>query len=479
MGWTCTLYNFSKKVNSTARPSGGTSFDCLIKHDTDFIRPTLEILADDLSGFNYMLFNGSYFYITSLISHRNDIWEVTGERDPMATFKPDILNTNSLILYAKGFTNSDRIPDQRIPISRNEAYYSNSAALSGSLFSYSLSGSYLLSVVGENDSVDTLIVPISQMTRLINSLGATMGQRIWNAIPDNPLIMDEVHQLYYTLCGMVEIGKSEASYGNYASLIRSCTWVPFSFDLSSAGSKTIYIGDYNTGSIGYYFSTNVLTANLSINIPWPVTDWKRNNCLVQVNLPLAGKVPLPTDKIINESSVYIYCALDIISGTIGYSIECGGYTHMVTGAQAGAGYGIGSSNISISNLISGITGMVGGGISTALGAASGNPLAVVGGVSSMASGIGEAITPQIQACGNMSGLAGVGLRSTLEVELLYYEPIGENAFANQYGGPVHLTRTIGNISGYVHCRGFSVECAGTAAEKERINSMLNSGAYIE
>ena len=96
MAWTCRLYtDFKKRVNSTKRPIGGTAYACRIKNNTDFKNPTFEIQASDLSDVSYMQFNGEYFYVTNVVSHRTGIWEVSARRDPMATYKADILATKS------------------------------------------------------------------------------------------------------------------------------------------------------------------------------------------------------------------------------------------------------------------------------------------------------------------------------------------------------------------------------------------------
>ena len=127
---------------------------------------------------------------------------------------------------------------------------------------------------------------------------------------------------------------------------------------------------------------------------------------------------------------------------------------------------------------------VGGGISAATGAVTAAYTGgaaglggVVGGITSVASGIAQAITPMVQTVGSMGGLAAAGLRNYMKIELLYYEPIYESSFRDEYGYPVMRPGYVG--SGYNMCKGFSVECAGTQDEINTINSYFNNGAYYE
>ena len=487
MAWNCTLYsNFKKRANSTLQPSGGTTFPCRIKHDTDFKNPTVEILAADLSDVNYMYLNGSYFYVTSCISHRTGVWEITGARDAMATFKNDIANVQSLVLYAQTGTDAgsvDRVPDERIPIRRSP--YQNNVAqyIIGNFQADPTGGSFILSAVGESGGVITYILSQSAMAGLVAGLNTSLSNRLYNAFLLSSYPQDEVEAIWKALWGFREVFAQEIAYGNYADCIKSCYWIPFSgFYYGSA--STIYLGDYNTGVVGYVYSDRVVNQSWTISLPWETTDWKRNNQMFQVYLPFCGTVALPTDKILNISDVLITVALDVIGGSLAYRVSAGGETIVVTGANVGAPYAIGSSNITLQQVMSGVSQAIGGGINAATGAIAAGATGgmaglggVVGGISSVASGIAQAITPQVQTVGSMGGVAAAGLLNYIRLESLYYEPIGEAAFRSAYGYPVMRVGSVG--SGYNMCRGFSVECAGTQDEINLINSYFNNGAYYE
>ena len=487
MAWNCTLYsNFKKRANSTLQPSGGTTFPCRIKHDTDFKNPTVEILAADLSDVNYMYLNGSYFYVTSCISHRTGVWEITGARDAMATFKSDIANVQSLVLYAQTGTDAgsvDRIADERIPLSRDPYPTVISQQIVGNFQADPTGGSYILSAVGENGGVITYILTQSAMAALIGGLNTTMANRLYNAFILNSYPQDTVEAIWKALCGFREVYAQELAYGNYADCIKSCYWIPFS-GFYYGTPNIIYLGDYNTGVIGYVYGDRVVTQSWTIQIPWQTNDWKRNNQMIQIYLPFCGTVVLPTDKIINAASVTISVSLDVIGGSLAYRVSVSGQTIIVTGTNVGAPYAIGSSNITLQQVMNGVSQAIGGGINAATGAIAAGATGgmaglggVVGGISSVASGIAQAITPQVQTVGSMGGVAASGLLNYIMLESLYYEPVDEAGFRSAYGYPVMRVGSVG--SGYNMCRGFSVECAGTQDEINLINSYFNNGAYYE
>ena len=476
MAWNCTLYsNFKKRANSTLQPSGGTTFPCRIKHDTDFKNPTVEILAADLSDVNYMYLNGSYFYVTSCVSHRTGVWEITGARDAMATFKSDIANVQSLVLYAQTGTDAgsvDRVPDERIPIRRSP--YQNNVAqyIIGNFHADPTGGSFILSAVGETGGVISYILTQSVMAALVSNLNSTISNRLYNAFQLRTYPEDEIEAIWKLLTGFSDVFTQEIAYGNYADCIKSCYWIPFS-GFYYGSESYIYLGDWNTGVRGYVYGDRVVAQSWTISIPWETTDWKRNNQMFQVYLPFCGTVALPTDKILNVSDVLITVALDVIGGSLAYRVSAGGETIIVTGANVGAPYAIGSSNITLQQVMNGTSQAIGGGINAPTGAIA----ADLAGISSIASGIAQAITPQVQTVGSMGGVAAAGLLNYIRLESVYYEPINENAFRAEFGYPVMRVGTIG--AGYNMCKGFSVECAGTQDEINLINSYFNSGAYYE
>lgn len=484
----CTLYSgFSKRVNSTRQPAGGTVYDCRIKNDTDFKNPVLEINAGDLSGVNYMQFNGEFFYVTSLIPHRNGIWEVGGVRDPMATYKAAIGATNAFLLYGFGTDASDansRVPDERLAISRVPQNSAVSKQITGNVNFSPTNGSFILSAVGANGGVASYAVTAGSMAVLLNTIGTDALQKAQMAFGAAFAPQDETEALTFIRNGLCDTLANEMAFGNAVQSIRDCHWVPF---LVPAGTGAeIMLGDFHTGVYGLQLSGSDLIAKdtVFIDIPWPENDWKRLNCQIQIALPLCGIVAVPVDKLNDRLGIEVNVAIDFLGGNLSYEVRCGAHIITTAGANCAVPYAIGSSNVSMQNFISGAMQAIGGGIQAAGGTVSAVMSAgifgagdIAGGISSMAQGAMTAITPQIQCVGSLGGCSAVALNNAVILNLQYFAPIDEANTEAEYGHPVFAMST--PLAGYNCFRSFSVDCGGSPDEKARINAFFNSGAYYE
>lgn len=489
MAWECTLYTgFSKRLNSTMQPSGGTVYPCLIKNDTDFKNPVLQIQAADLSDVNYMQFNGEFFYVTSLISHRTGVWEVAGLRDPMATYKGAIGGTAAFQLYGGGPAADDaasRVPDERLAVKRVPQITGTTQAIpSGSVAFSPNSGTFILSAVGESGGVGSYALNSGQMTALLNTLGQDTLDKIRQVFGTAVTPADETEALTWIRDGLADTMANELAFGNAIQAIRDCHWIPF-LATTGAGAEVV-LGDFHTGVYGLLLGNSDIlkTDSFAVAIPWPVSDWKRNNCLVQISLPLCGIVPLPVDKINTSDYITVKIAVDLLGGNVSYLISCGGVDYNLSGANSAVPYAIGSSNVSLQNFIGGTLQAVGGGIQAAGGVVSAAVSAgifgaenIAGGISSMAQGAMTAVTPQIQCSGSVGGCSAIGVQQSVTVTVQYYEPIDEEATQAAFGHPVFAMTT--PTGGYNCFRGFSVHCGGTPDEISRINAFFNSGAYYE
>ena len=489
MGWICILYEgFSKKVNSTKQPTGGTQYDCRIKNDTDFKNPVLEIYAEDLSGVNYMQFNGEYFYVVSVVSHRNNIWDVAGQRDPLATYKSAIASTQAFMLYGFGDDVSDtsrRVPDERLAVKRVPQTAQTQVAIQGGNVVFSPSaGCFVLSAVGSNGGVASYAVTPGSMYSLLNTLGQDALDKVRLAFNYVATPSDETEALTFIRNGLCDTMANELAFGNAIQAIRDCHWLPF-LAASGTGSE-IMLGDFHSGAFGLKLGQGdlVKTDSFSVQIPWPVDDWKRMNCQVQLYLPMCGVVPLPVDKINGSAFATVQIAVDYLGGTVSYLVQCGGIVINVSGCNSAVPYAIGSSNVSMQNFISGSLQAVGGGVQAAGGAVSaaltGGILGsenIAGGITSMASGIMTAVTPQIQCSGSVGGCSAIGLYQAIFCDVQYFAPIDEENTEAEYGHPVFSLTSPRN--GYNMFRAFSVDCGGSPEEIARINTMFNSGAYYE
>ena len=94
---TITIYeNFSKKSNSTKRPTGGTDIECFLKENTSIENPHF-ILKDMTFNTNYIKWNDHYYFIDDIISLKNNLNEIVCVEDVLATYKADILKLTAFV----------------------------------------------------------------------------------------------------------------------------------------------------------------------------------------------------------------------------------------------------------------------------------------------------------------------------------------------------------------------------------------------
>ena len=99
---TVNFWAFTKKSNSTARPSAtpAQSLDCKLKDQSGVLRPVLEVAGiSNPSSLNYAQIPvyGRYYYVTDWTYYRG-IWEASLQVDAMATYKLVIGSESKYVL---------------------------------------------------------------------------------------------------------------------------------------------------------------------------------------------------------------------------------------------------------------------------------------------------------------------------------------------------------------------------------------------
>ena len=100
MSITAHFYTFTKKKNSTKRPSGGTSISVVIKDPSSATSPRLELDISNPTAYNYVhipAFGNRYYFITDWISDHNR-WICDCTVDVLATYRSDILTSYQYVL---------------------------------------------------------------------------------------------------------------------------------------------------------------------------------------------------------------------------------------------------------------------------------------------------------------------------------------------------------------------------------------------
>ena len=499
----------TKKVNSTLVPDSTlwTNYDVVLKQGTSIEAPVfvLQATAATLAGYNYAVGAGllyGFYWIIDVVAIANERCEVHCVRDVLANNKTAIMSQSAFIEYGcNTFDAGDstyRVSDRRQTISETPTQYT--ASVDPSNGKIGTGGVYVLQVVNGGDPNDatypgggvrtyladytalrTLIVSINQdlqsdVTAILNS-GSSPDQQIADFAA-----LDLKHSLLQD---------------SAASAIKACHWVPVYY--AAPQTEWVYLGNWPVGfQLPYLNDNHVITENTSITIPWPVNDWRRNNCQMSLYLPFIGTVPIPIDQCVGQSTLSIRWTFEFFSGDMAYTVKAGNYTVYTGTVNVSVPYAIGSSRVSTHGAISGAIQAFGGALQMAGGAidatasamamtATGGLIGASGiasGLSSIAGGAGNAfsgyaqtIEPVITCAGSMGGLAGLGQPLTATLCLMYYPPLDDAGFSALYGHPVMKVAT--PVAGFCKTKGFSLASADRMGDVAQVNAAMDGGVFIE
>lgn len=487
------FFNFSKRRNSTKVPedSSGTSFEMRLKQDTSLRNPTFVISADTF-GFNYCKFNGAYYFVTDVISHKNDLWYVVCEIDDLATLRNEILASSAYVLYDTA-ANSE-IVDGRLAVKTTPTIQSNAAAFPSLDKNI---GRYILSCVGTNSANSWLIPYRMNPSAVVNSV---FIQNVYNSIDsvvptwsDDSTdttsaiqkLSDLVDKIYFFGTNFLKRAWSnQLSSGSAMDCIRSCIWIPFDWQ-SSGSAEIITLGKYDTGfaatKLGTPSDPAIRTlSTVTLSIPWQFNDWRNASPYTQLYLyiPFIGVIALQPSSLKGAVSIDITPSLNVISGDLAIRVSCGSQTIGTYGANVSVPVPLGSSNATpaqmLNSLLTGATG-------AAIGAASGNVIAAgAAALNGIAGATLSAIAGHPSTVGGLSSGAAVGLLTNIAIFSVCHDTvITPSSAAATIGLPTFAVKTLSNVSGYVQTAEFSLQADAEGPALDAVNAALNGGAFIE
>lgn len=437
------LYTFSKRNNSTKRPStGGLDVDVKLKDGTSIYQPSFTLTGNSILTYNYLKWDDRYYFIDDIIYtnalHQIDIICIM---DYLATYKSNILSTTAFISYSTALADSS-IPDQRLSTKAEPIITGNEYQRF-----VGRSDTYIVNLISDNGAT-TVGVSESNFKTLVSKLND-------DGFFDS-LVKGE---------GTDYISKS---LNSVSDAITSAHVLPIAPTYESSIAN-IHLGSYATGVSGGVPS-HEKAGIFSIDIPWNFTgnDFRNRSQYTSLllYLPGYGVVQLNPDELINKDSIVIKWNLDPYVGGLTYLIDGKIKCDCVI-----------ASSVAIGSNSTGIRGTLAAGASMALGAVTGNPAAFFGGmataaVSNMSHTVGSIGSNGGQNSYNVSGgyvyLTAISHNTTVEPSSVYAT----------MGGPSMKTATIPS-SGYVQTVNASVAISGPQSVSNILNSYLNGGVYIE
>lgn len=466
---TAYTYTFSKRHNSTKQPTSGTSVDVNLKGGCDLIAPIFLLEHSGTPTFNYMSFEGRYYFVTGIKSVRQNLWEISCEVDALATWKSAIQAASPYVLYYS-HTNME-IVDRRLSIKTTQTTESEDGA-----FDYFGKDSvYVLSVVGE-DHVAQIEVTLNDMKGIVSqSFLQMLENQIANvSLPANDSLIDFAGYI----CDLLTAEAMSFTYvGKITDCIKNAYVLPITSGAWGGTLVNIMLGKCNTGVDGYELTDRIMHDSATVYIPWQATDWRRNAPYHEIYLyiPAIGFTSISPSDVVGEVALHVDLSLDKISGDVIFEVGTASKVIGYYTANVAVNYPVGGSPVDVTKAVTAI----GGGIAAV---ASGVNPAVL--ATAEALGITNALSPQPTCIGGNSGGAFLGLTGYSGHKIYCFTvfhdtTVAPSSVSAEKGTPYNGVLSLSSVSGYVQTAGASVAGNMTDTERETINNLMDGGIYIE
>lgn len=464
MSFNVNFYNFSKRENSTYRPTGtGTVYSCVLKEASSIANPTiiLDVGTGDDPSFNYAYISefDRYYYVTDWTWINNRLWEASLSTDVLATFKDEI-GASSLYVLRSSAAYDGSIIDNYYPVKAEAvqsyvyAAYQWPLTISG--------GSVVIGVVSKEATIGSVCyyaLTIGNFATLIQ------------AMLDDTILED-----FSPEDASLALQKALVDPLQY---IKSAVYLPIPLADLDGRNSTVSVWDWQT---------NVSALKLDMTVPWteksftmtmprhPLTATRGN--YLNVNpytrasfefIPF-GSFDIDTTLTASNAVISVTYLIDWINGTGTLEASCGNNTLGILTGQIGV-------PVQISQVSKDYLGAAVGAVSTVGNAISDIFSGNWGGlISGTASGIGNGIQAMIPHSAHISSNGSYShfhWYPSLYVE--FFTPVDEDIAHS--GRPLCQIRQLGTLPGYLLIKDGEVDIPGFTGEAEAVRAYLESGFF--
>ena len=481
MSITVSFSTGSKRENSTKQLAMSTTHNCVYKNGCDMLNPTLllEISSDTFPKYTAFKIEDRYFNVTNIRSVRDNLFEVTGEVDVLATYKANILATTAYTIY-DSVSNSELV-DNRLPMKTSKHVEASQTACPF----VPDGGTYILSLTGAHGTTGVYKVSPGQLASLIDDVSDVKDNIFdfsgnpepsvpsWgNDVATNLGLLGEyiIDIIVWSFKNAVLPISQIFGSGNIPENIRECKFIPFNVG-TTTGNVDIYLGTFKTQQSFGKLNTETVHRTVSVSIPWQTNDYRRRSPFTEIYLylPYIGIVKLSSENLVGQSSLSVSYTLALRDGSLICTVKSGSEVLGQYSGNVGASVPVGISNINLpkaaSSLISGIA-----------NTATQN----LGGVGLAAIQFGDSITPNFSCIGGLDGIAGIATDQNITCYTVFHDTIvAPNSEIQTIGSPAMKPQSLATLTNFVQTLSASVEGAMTSTEREKLNRLLDSGIFIE
>lgn len=460
--FTVNLYEMNKRENSTRRPTGnGFAIDCEAHEPIDLMSPTFLINLSAPFDYNYLYISiwDRYYWIDNW-TYNKGLWEAACSIDPLASWRNDIGSMTEYVLRSADEWTSD-VVDTTYPLTATVT--TDRINMDGWDIPNNPTGSHVVGIVSGNGLVRYYLIDN------IAEFGQAMfGQDLWdNIVADDPGVQQG---------GVPSFMKAQFNPLQY---VVSLTWYPFEVP-HTLTKYPVYFGYFDSGYDAYLISTaSYMLCSGTISVPQhPQSDRGIYlNLAPYTRLRISafpwGEVDLDTTKFANKDEIRIQAFLDPVTGSTKLYIANGDGDVIITlVGQMGV-------TEQLSQVLKDNLATVTGGLSALAGAASALTGNVVGGLATMASGIGNAISaqyPDVSTTGTNGARIAVA-PSHISLIVTHQRIIEEDR--QNHGRPLCQRRRLNTLPGYLMISDPDVEIPATKAEIQKIKEYMVNGFFYE
>lgn len=468
MGFRVNLYAFSKRSNSTLRPSGNGFVTTCEAHDpVNIMAPLMKFNLSSVIDYNYMYVQNwdRYYWIDSW-TYDKGIWLATCSIDPLASWRNSIGDMTEYVLRS-AYTFDGDIMDTTYPLQAETEVVQN--FLSDWSISSGATGCHVVGIVSANGLVEYYRIDnIAEFGGYM--FGTNPSSTLWDSIiADDPGVQAG---------GYPSFMKAQFNPLQY---VVSCIWYPFT--IPTSGSKVdVYFGYFVSGYKAYKINRSsyaLFSSRIPLHNHPQYTRGRYLNFAPYTRLRLSalpwGEVDLDTTKFSNKPTnhVYLEAWMDPVTGSTKlYVMNGNSETILVLVGQIGV-------TEQLSQVLKDNLATVTGGLSAVAGVtqmATGN---ILGGIATAVSGIGNAVSaqyPDVSTTGTNGARIAVcptNIWITITHQLIVEED------RQNHGRPLCDRRKISSLPGYLVISDPDVSIPATKDEIEAIRRHMTNGFFYE
>lgn len=467
MAFNVYLYTFSKRKNSTEKPTGGLVFSGLMREPCGIIRPTVsfEFAAGvNPSAYNYAYIPnfGRYYFISEWTSVGR-LWACSMEVDALASWRDEIGKQSLYVLRSSAQSDPqivDMLYPSRVSPDVKYEYYSFDN------WSYSFSsGTYIVGILSPDQSGVGACVYYAMTSAQFREFNYYLLSNIDWVSPDGGLWNEISKQLGKVLF-------------NPFQYISSCVWVPITISGTSV-AEIPYGWNWKIESTASRLSGSLLySSEMTVTVP-PHPDYAQFGSYIHsapfsqyvITVPPFGVFPLNANIAATTENLTVSVDVDAMTGAARLQVRGAGYTFVDTAAQVGVQVQIAQLSLNVERGAQAVLQMTTG--ASQVGGK--NPDA---GVKNIFSGIADALgfigRPAISTYGSTGSNSTLG---PIKMEGIFYHPV-ETA-PNLFGKPLCKQRVLSTIPGYIQISDPHADIACTETERDMIEGFMSNGFYFD